>query len=278
MKNIFLLSFLFLAFLSCTKEIGVTGPAGPQGPSGSIGNSPSDTGSILGRLDLFDEFSYKKNDASGTIITLTSGSLIRTDTTGPTGQYRFSGLRTGTYDLSYQKTGYGTMKLFGLSHFGGGPQPTSIYDIDVLQIPQKTAVDNLAIFSNDGLNTVFSILLDTSSLQYVQYYQNFQLFISKDKNVSPFHFAHMIGFLFTPDGNGKYSAVMGKTDVTNPLPFKTGDTLYAVTYTYNRYVHPTVATDNFIDPGGQAYYIDPQTGLIIYPNMSRPSNILQFVY
>jgi len=54
-------------------------------------------------------------------------------------------MTTGTYDLSYQKTGFGTMKVYGLSHFGGGTEPTAVENVYVVHIPAKTAPDNRRI-------------------------------------------------------------------------------------------------------------------------------------
>jgi hypothetical protein len=279
MKKIISLASLFIVFAACTKEIGVTGPAGAQGTAGNAGKgSAGDTGSIAGQLNLYNEFSIPLDDESGTVVTITSGSLQFTDTTNIAGQYHFSGLATGTYDLSYQKLGYGTMKVFGVSHFGGGLTPTAVEKVYVVQIPQKTAPDSLTATVNNGSYVYFDLHLDTSSLQYQQYYGNLEIFIGTDRNVGPNDYVTMGQTAFSPDGVGGYLGFLYKNDPTFPLPFHTGDSLYAVAYTFNLYLQPNNAYGYYTYPNPGETYIDPQTGREVYPNLSKPSNIFGFIY
>ena len=284
-KNLFYLAIL-LAFLSCTKERGVTGPAGPQGPAGANGKGSSpDTASITGKLDLVDEFSFFQDDASAVVVTLSSGSQQHKDTTDPTGHYNFAGITTGTYDLSFQKPGYGTMKIFGLSHFGGGTVSTQVGYVQIMQIPVKTAPDTFSLVSNNSLTTVFGIRLDTSSLQYQQFSENMIVFIGKNKTVGPTNYIGTLSNQYiyaTPDGIGGYTINFPKsnTPMFPPSSVATGDTLYAVAYTYNIFVHDRNYPQNtsFGGYGMASYYIDPQTGKIVYPNLSKPTNIVKFTF
>jgi hypothetical protein len=279
MKKIISLASLIIVFAACTKETGVKGPAGAQGAAGGAGQgSAGDTGTIAGQLNLYNEFSVPLDDESGTIVTITSGSLQFTDTTNTTGQYHFSGLATGTYDLSYQKSGYGTMKVFGVSHFGGGLTPTAVEKVYVVQIPQKTAPDTLTATVNNGSYTYFDLHLDTSSLQYQQYYLNLEVFIGTDKNVGPNSYVTMGTSAFSPDGSGGYLSVFFKNDPDYPLPFHSGDSLYAVAYTFNLYLQPNNAYTYYTYANPGETYIDPQTGREVYPNLSKPSNVFGFVY
>jgi hypothetical protein len=279
MKNSILILFVLLTGISCTKEVGVPGPAGPQGSAGPSGTGPaSDTASIAGQLTLYNEFSLNETDAGGVVVTLTSGTLQLTDTTNTAGLYHFPGMKTGTYNLLYTKPGYDTMKVNGISHFGGGTVPTSVQNVIVTQIPVKTAPISLSLYSNNANATIFTIVLDTSSLNYVQFYLNIELFISTDKNVSSTNYMYEVGFN-NPDGNGGYNLSLGKDDPANPTPFQFGDTLYAIVCSYNRYVHITSdPKSDYMDVGDAGCYIDPQTGKLVYPNFSKPSNVLPFVY
>jgi hypothetical protein len=283
-KHIFYLAILF-TFLSCTKEQGVPGPAGPQGPAGANGKgSSTDTASIIGNLSLVDEFSFFQSDASGVVVTLSSGSEQHKDTTDATGNYNFAGISTGTYDLSFQKPGYGTMKVFGLSHFGGGTLSTQVGYIIMMQIPVKTAPDIFTLASNNYASAIFGLRLDTSSLQYQQMSENFIVFIGKNNTVSPSDYIINLAntnIFVTPDGNGGYTVNFYKLTIPSlPYPIATGDTLYAVAYTYNVWVHDRSNPQNqgYGGYGSESYYIDPQTGKIVYPNLSKPSNIVKFVF
>jgi len=282
MKNILLLLSLLVILFSCTKETGVTGPAGPDGPAGPAGNGPAnDTGSIAGHVSLYNEFSYKEASAGGVIITLTSGDFKKTDTTDATGTYQFSGIKTGTYNLTFQKSAYGTMKVVSLSHFGGGMLATPVQEVALVQIPVKTAPDSVNGLTviRSGAYTSFTIKLDTSSLQYVQNNNNFLLVFSKDKNISTTNYTYQYPPILYADGAGGYVAVT-LSDGLSRWPFVPGDTVYGMVCTFNRYLFTTINNPDFgpFDAAGIASYIDPQTGTTVYPNLSKPGNVLKFVY
>lgn len=260
---------LFFAFLSCKKEVGVQGPTGTQGNAGLPGTGgPNDTGSIVGNAVLYNEFSFKEADQSGIIVTLISGSFQQSDTTDESGNYQFHGIKTNTYDMTFQKGGYGTMKIFGLTHIAGGNVPTKVKNIYLLQTPQKTAVDSLALIVNSS-SVGFTVLLDTSSISYVQNNSNFLLYIGKDKDVGMLHYTvNYAGGIFNPDGNGGYTVFIDKASIANE--FQPGDSLYIKVYSFNGVVHSTNSStaNYFISTGDAASYIDPATGFYIYPNAS----------
>ncbi|HTQ66464.1 MAG TPA: carboxypeptidase-like regulatory domain-containing protein [Puia sp.] len=267
--KIIAVAFLFLMLLfSCKKETGVPGPQGVQGNRGTNGVL-KDTGSISGKLSLYDEFSLRKKDFSGITVTMTSGSLTLTDITDSAGEYHFTGLQTGTYNFSYQKTGFGTYKVFGVSHTPGGELPTLVQDVYLLQIPVKTAVDSISSSVSSPYVYIF-VYLDTSSLNYVQYYQNFMLLVGKDANVSPSNYIQKYDAVY-PDGNGAYSFPFSKDDLQ--AFFQTGDTLYITAGTYNRYISKLEDPNYLFDLGPNCYYVDPSNGNYVYPNMSISPNI-----
>lgn len=271
------LLFFLVVLVSCKKEVGVLGPVGPQGPSGPTGTAPLlDTGTITGNTALYDEFSFKENDLSGIIITLQSGSFQQKDTTNSTGSYQFHGIKTDTYNMSFEKPGFGTMKILGLTHIAGGNTSTAVKNIYLLQMPQKTAVDSISLIGNNSFSALFTVTLDTLSFGYVQYYQNFLLYVGKDNTVSNTNYVLKLTSTFTPDGNGGYTAFIDKTTLTNI--FQPGDSMYVKAYTYNRYVHFTSDPNIYSDQGDGGFYIDPATGLYVFPNQSGSPNIQSVVY
>jgi hypothetical protein len=274
MRTVILLISFFVVLISCRKEIGVQGPAGSQGPAGD--NAVADTGTISGNLFVYNEFGFETGDFSDVTVTLIGGSSQMTVTPGSTGQYSFHGMQTGTYDLTYTKQGYGTMKIFGLSHFAGSSLPTSVKDVYLLQLPVKTAIDSIYTPAPNSPYVPIAIELDTSSLTYVQYDQNFLLFVGKDKNVSTTD--NVIGYnqIIVPDGQGGYSYAFAKSDLS--MFFTQGDTMYITAYTYNRFVHPTSSPIYLEALGDGSYYVDPATGLYVYPNLKIAPNVLKVVY
>jgi hypothetical protein len=274
---VFYILFL-LFFVSCKKEVGVQGPAGAQGIPGLPGQGgPNDTGTIVGKVNLYNEFSFQEDSLSGVAVSLLSGTFQQTTMTDSLGNYQFHGIKTNTYDMVFSKNDFGTMKIFGLTHIAGSNTPTTVNNIQLLEMPEKTAVDSLSLIGNNTGYTIFTVILDTSSNQYVQYSQNFLLFVGKDANVSMSHYSFSLQTeeLFNPDGNGGYTVVVDKSSISNV--FATGDSLYIKVYTYNLFVHPTNSANYFSELSSGSFYIDPDDGYAIFPNASG-SNVFGVSY
>jgi hypothetical protein len=271
---------LILAIISCTKEQGVPGATGAQGSAGTTGKgASSDTASIIGNLQAYNEFGISVAP-SGIVVTLSSNSQEHKDTTDASGNYVFPGIETGTYDLTFQRSGYGTMKLFGVSHFGGGTMSTNLPTNYLLQIPIKTVPDTLILTTDNFNQATFNLKLDTSSLQYTEISEDILVYIAKGRTGSPSDYDILINENINPDGIGGYTANFNKISFPNiPTSIKTGDTLYAVAYTFNRYIgFSSGNSSGWSDLGLSSYYMDPSTGKYVYPNLSKPSNVIKFVF
>jgi hypothetical protein len=112
-------------------------------------------------------------------------------------------------------------------------------------------------------------------MQYVQYEQNFLVFVGKDEHVGPSDYVNTYNSIL-PDGNGAYTVAIPKPDISDS--FQAGDTLYITAFTYNRYVHLGPNPTYYADPGDGGFYIDPDTGLYVFPNQRISPNILKVIY
>jgi hypothetical protein len=260
-----------LILAACTKETGVPGPQGPPGTQGANAVAAMDTGSITGRLSMYNEFSVALADYSGVVVTLSSGNLTVRDTSGFSGDYHFHGIPIGTYNLVFEYPGFGTYKVYGLSHFPTGLVQTHVQDVVMLQIPVKTAVVSLSSTST-SYYTIVNIYLDTSSLSYVQYNQNFMVLLGNDTSVSPNHYLLKFNTV-NQDPGGGYTYPLGNTDLL--AYFQHGDTAYVRVATYNRYVFGSPSATFMLDLGSQSFYADPATGEYIYPNMSLSTDLVK---
>src|SRR3954471_12224763 len=87
--------------MSCAKE----GPTGPTGPPG-----PYYTGNLTGFVSLYDMYgSQVLSGYDKALIYLTGTNYTATIPTSfgaATGQYSYSGIRTGTYTLSVSDSAY----------------------------------------------------------------------------------------------------------------------------------------------------------------------------
>jgi hypothetical protein len=109
MKAKFILSFIIalflnIAFFSCTKDELV----------------PALKGSLVGYVYTFDEFAILKDDHSNVQVSALGLDHFSTRT-DKNGRFEFKDLPAGTYELSLEKEGFGTLKQFGIQHLGGQP-------------------------------------------------------------------------------------------------------------------------------------------------------------
>jgi hypothetical protein len=79
---------------------------------------PDLTGSLIGYVYTFDEFGGILNDHSNILVTVL-GAGASSANTDKNGRFEFKGLRAGTYEMNFEKPGFGSMKLFGVRHLGG---------------------------------------------------------------------------------------------------------------------------------------------------------------
>ncbi len=77
-------------------------------------------------------------------VILEGNNVKKTTTTNEQSQYIFKGLKTGTYNLTFIKEGFGTCFLNGYSYIGGTKDPVEVPDINLAQLPDAS-VSNLTI-------------------------------------------------------------------------------------------------------------------------------------
>jgi hypothetical protein len=268
MSRIFVpIVLIFLFCCSCKKETGVEGPAGPTGNAGLDG-SLLDTGTISGNLAVYDEFSLPMKDSSGVVVSLDVNGSQRTSTSDASGNYSFHGLPSGTYNLTYQKPNFGTMKVFGVSHSPGSNLNTYVNEVYILQNPVKTAVDSLQIVPGYFYDIVH-IYLDTSSLSYTPYVYNFVVLIGNNSNPNLSNTVPSPLFYYiTADGLGAYTLVIDKSTLQAGGPY------YLTVGTYNRWVSKYNDPSSYFDTGYGGYYVDPSNGKYVYPNLKLSPNVV----
>ncbi len=104
-----------VALTSCKKpDAGPAGPTGSQGPGG-----PVLTGNLKGYITHYDVSGVK-------MLTNLSGDTVKIDgtsniaVTDANGMYVFNGLTTGNYNLTINKSSFGSTKVQSIPFAGGG--------------------------------------------------------------------------------------------------------------------------------------------------------------
>jgi hypothetical protein len=101
---------------ACKKE-NVAGPAGPPGPDGLNGDSVL-SGKIYGRVLLYDTLGKSMGDNSNVSVSVNTSPFLQF-TSNQDGSFTSPSFSSGVYNLSFDKAGFGTMKVFNFQHTGG---------------------------------------------------------------------------------------------------------------------------------------------------------------
>lgn len=206
-------------------------------------------GNAIGYINLIDDFGNEIFDKSGVKVSINGSShSIVTDITG---RFDFNNLSAGTYDLWFEKEGFGTYKLISWQ-FVGGALPALI-NIDLFQIPT---------YEIENLNITFyqDIKLEGRFTKAVVFYL-MRCYIKTTSDVSN------INYDFVGQGGSLFSTVSKQFDYTiyNEGKIKYGDKIYIAIYLYNWSVQK--------DYG----YYDPEKDIFINPTAKKAFKTIEFI-
>jgi len=134
---------LLFVFTYCCKKVNVTGAQGPQGPDGPAGTNSSLSGTIQGKVILYDTSGNALTNNSGATIAIDNTAI--TGTSGADGVFSISNATAGIYNLTISRQGYGTTHVYHFLHTGGenaspvgnveiGQEVSSYQDIKRLEV------------------------------------------------------------------------------------------------------------------------------------------------
>ncbi|NEW80742.1 MAG: carboxypeptidase regulatory-like domain-containing protein [Mariniphaga sp.] len=233
---------LIIVITSCGKDKDSTSP-------------PITKANIIGTVNLYDEGKIQIDKSAMTVKVVGITSVISA-TTDVDGRFTLIDVPFGTYTLTYEKSGFGTFKKFGLEHSNNG-STAIIINAPSLGQSSSTQVTNL-IVSLIGKDVVVSITTNPAgsngSTRYIRY------FLSTSTNVSAENYTY-----FSP---GLVSQINPK-EVTltsanlSKAGFLSGQTIYVKVY-----------GDSF----WSNEYDDLNLGRKVFPNLNTaPTNSVSFV-
>ena len=150
-----------------------------KAPDGAMGPSGTDTkGSLVGFAKLHDRLGVEEISDSIKVKADGSSPLIYAYTDS-TGMFELKNLPTGTYDLVYEKKGYGYNKLMGVE-FVGGSKKSYVLDAQPVHLIRYPLPNEVNIYKAT-LIKAFSIkksisgsyeTITPSKIDYLQIYFN----------------------------------------------------------------------------------------------------------
>lgn len=245
---------------------GATGATGAAGPVGPVG--PNLVGSLVGFVNPYDEFG-RSQAKSGVTVTVENTTPLITATTDANGRFELLNVKSGTYNIAYNKAGFGTYKVQGYPH-AGGDQPAFLYSRELTGI-SLTTVSSITIGpvqspnSNNGNDYAVPLTATLSNPNLPSQNNNLSgmVFVGNTSNVTSATGTQITNINYYV-GQNSYPLYLSRSQL-NQRGFATGTTAYAIVYGAPNY---------YYDYG----YIDTTTGRNVYTSLSAmPSRVVPFV-
>jgi hypothetical protein len=229
---------------------------------------PNLEGNMVGYAYTFDEFGELLPDHGGITVTTEGDNQYRA-TTDKTGRFEFSNIPIGTYSLVFEKSGFGTLKYFGVKHLGGTPtiigrreDGYSIYGFFIYQLP-KTKILDLRV-ENDSLYAKFD-LVDKEP-----YWMLLQIYFSDKPGFRDDEAMQIVNRGLRP-GEGCYKCQL----VQYKLPdLPSGKLIY---YKARIYASTSGIDVGNIDVYGVNNYFDFSLNKTVYPSLGDESSEYSFI-
>ena len=230
---------------------------------------PDLEGSLVGYVFTFDEFGGLLNNHEKVMVTAPGYGRYSTYT-DQNGRFELKGIPAGTYELDFDKSGFGSMKQFGIQHLGGSPtilgakgQINYSYGtaIFLYEMP-TTQIVNLRI-ENDSIYADLNFTqTPPEKISILCYFSNSSGF---DKTDAQFSDQYTL-----ENKNGVFAADIDYEILRKFVwpPFQPGNTIY-----FKATMHCTVWDCGFesIDYYGVDNYYDIENNKTIYPNEGMES-------
>lgn len=209
-------------------------------------------GNLLGTIQTFDDKLVSANDREGvTVIASNLTGQTFTSKTDNTGRYTFNDLPFDSYQFEISKTGFGTLKIFGLSH---------IYDKDAV----STIVQNIT-FGKISTTTV-------TGLTFKEFILNNEIGVSFGYSLSPVptpsnkaFFRYFLG-TFADVSNTKFKArseVLSFSSLSANTGF-TREKLLEMGFAAGETIYVRMYGDSFVSNNWE----DPTSGNEVFPNIN----------
>lgn len=235
---------------------------------------PDLKGSLVGYVYTFDEFAKSSvpEDNSGVTVTALGIKEYRAFS-DKNGRFEFPKLPAGTYELLFEKKGYGTLRQFGIKHLGGEPT--------VLYMPFDHSTNSSAFFLYAMPATEItelkiehdSIFCGFSFYGVQPDFINIQLYISQKENFET-NSADLIFTNFSMEKKGGLYARqlyhLSAFEMRPGLPFKSGEKIFFKACASPFYGSAITMLNSWILVGIDTYF-DYENNRIVYPALGKES-------
>jgi len=232
---------------------------------------PGLKGNMVGYVYTLDEFGNLLEDRSNVKVTAIGLDQSYSAGSNSKGRFVLEEVPTGTYELHFEKEGFGVLKQFGVQHLGG--KPTILLNTRdeeqayILYEMPASIIDHLSIV-NDSMACKFSFaIIPNPSTSFL-----LKVYFSSSDNFTRQN-AEYIENVTIWNTDGTYWGRFRFPEA----PFNPGETVYykACRFTANSVFRPP--TQNW-DVFGVDIYFDYELNETIYPNLGDESEQYSFAF
>lgn len=177
-------------------------------------------------------------------VLLEGHNYKKATTTDYSGNYSFTGIKTGTYNLKFTKEGFGTHYLYGFSYIGGDSVTETIPFVNLAHLPDASISELTLNMTIETIRTEYYTIINKNinwSAVIKGSAPNLMAYLSSDPNVSYNNYKQ---HYFTEQGFNKITL-----NDFDTLVYKKNTKIYMVIYPYERL---------------GSTYIDMNTGCRVY--------------
>lgn len=208
-------------------------------------------GDIVGFVYLRDENGSIYEDNSGAVVSI--AGIDNSSTTNEDGRFEFKNVPAGSYQISFDKTGFGTYKNMSFS-FIGGNLPAFISSVSLYEIP-STELSSYGISYNNGQISITGTIPESEFMQY-----KVMVFLKDSSNVSFQNYDYSM--FICANYVYSYPTSFQSSIQLDDTPFSEGDKIYILLYLMNY--------------EGRGYY-DPEKSQNIYTCGKEASDVVELV-
>jgi hypothetical protein len=232
---------------------------------------PGLTGSMVGYLYTFDEFGNLLDDHSQVKITAFGLDHTYTAHSDEQGRFKLAEVPTGTYELLFEKNGFGVLKQFGVQHLGG--KPTVLPFVDsyeyayfLYEMPTTTIADIGILNDSITVTCSFTVTPPPDWLPLQIYYSRSSDFALSDAEFMERRSLWKSGDYYTG------------TLYFKGTPFEPGETVYCKACYYNTVGMFQPEMERWRSIYGVDTYFDYERNETIYPNLGDESAVFSFIF
>jgi hypothetical protein len=249
-------AFILTVFLSCTKDDSL----------------PDLEGNLVGYVFKFDEFSQLLDNHAGVLITAYGVSHKYHTYSDENGRFEFKQLPAGTYELHFDKEGFGTLKQFGVKHLGGEPT--------ILGMPfsASSGGDAFFIFKFQTAK-ILDLKIENNTIKCNLTFSNthpesvwIRVYLSNIEDFELLKGQVVLDYLAKKSGD----VYAFKLNINYP-PFKSGETVFLRACPCPHYSVYIVTNFNRAIHGIDTYF-DYEKNIVIYPALGSESEQFSFMY